>query len=127
MMSTGKISWSNPRVLATLLLVFLCGAAAGALAVRFAARQAARSSVAVLPENKKDLLERFQKELVLSPIQVEKVEIILDDYMKYMHDLQTQMDDVRVHGKAMIVKVLNEEQRKKLERMLADARLRTLR
>jgi Spy/CpxP family protein refolding chaperone len=123
-MTTHRTSWSNPKVLAALLLVFLCGAAFGALALRLATRPPGRTNG---PDSVGKSVARFQQELNLSSEQAGKLEIILDDYMKYMHDLQSQMDDVRVHGKEMVLKILNEEQRKKFEKLIADAKGRPLR
>ena len=123
-MTANRTSWSNPKVLAALLLVFLCGAAFGALALRLTARSSGRASG---PDSVAKSVSKFQHELNLTPEQAGKLEIILDDYMKYMHDLQSQMDDVRAHGKEMVLKILNEEQRKKFEKLIADAKGRPLR
>src|SRR5262245_13119376 len=114
-----RISWSNPRVLATLLLVFLSGAAAGALALRLATHHRATPGPVLTHANRSDMVAKFQHELDLTPEQVGKLDIILDDYMKYMHDLQAQMDDVRAHGKEMILKILTDEQRTKFDKALA--------
>lgn len=120
-------SWTNPRILIGLLAVFLCGAAAGALAYKLLARQSAVRAAAVLKtESKAEWLSKFRQELELSPAQEEKVEIVLDDYMKYVQDLQNQMDDVRGHGKEQILKILTPDQRRRFERMLADAQLKRL-
>ncbi len=95
--------------------------------MRLRVRQAnARTALSRL-ENKKDTLARFQRELDLSPQQVEKIEIVLDDFMKYVHDLQIQMDETRSHGKDQIVKILNDEQKKKFEKLLADTQGKPLR
>ena len=125
-MVSSRIRWSNPQVLATLLLVFLCGAASGVLGTKlWARRNAPKVSAALRLEHKRDVLERFKTDLDLSREQVEKIEIILDDFMKYVHDLQVQMDETRAYGKEQILKVLTEEQRKKFERTLAEAQTRS--
>ncbi len=114
-----RTSWSNPRVLSTLLLIFLAGAASGALTMKLSARRTAvRTTPASL--DKKVALERFKTELNLDQNQVEKVEIVLDDFMKYVQDLQNQMDETRRYGKEQIVKILNEEQRTKFETLLTE-------
>ena len=118
-MNTHRTSWSNPKVLASLLLVFLCGAASGALVLRLTTRPVTRLND---PEAVVKSVGRMKQELNLTPEQTGKLEIILDDYMKYMHDLQSQMDDVRVHGKEMIIKILNDEQRAKFEKLIANAK-----
>ena len=44
--------------------------------------------------------------------------LVLDDFMMYYHSLQAQMDEVRANGKARILLMLNERQKKKFEEML---------
>ncbi len=125
-MVSSRIRWSNPQVLATLLLVFLCGAASGVLGTKlWTRRHAPKASATLRLENKRDVLERFKTDLDLSQEQVEKIEIILDDFMKYVHDLQVQMDETRSFGKEQILKVLTEDQRQKFERTLAEAQTRS--
>jgi Spy/CpxP family protein refolding chaperone len=121
------VSWTHPRILSGLLAVFLCGAVSGALAYKLFARQSAVRAAAVLKtEAKAEWLSKFRAELELTETQVEKVEIVLDDSMKYVQDLQNQMDDVRGHGKEQILKILTPKQRQQFERMLADAQLKRL-
>ncbi|MCX6598697.1 MAG: hypothetical protein NTV70_20285 [Acidobacteria bacterium] len=116
-----RISWSNPRVLGALLLVFLCGAGAGAMSLRLLRSARTGPTITALKtDNKGTVLARFQKDLDLTPQQAEKFEIILDDYMKYISDLQEQMDEVRKHGKSQLMKVLNEDQRRRFEKNLDD-------
>ncbi len=116
-----RISWSNPKVLFTLLLVFLCGAATGVLGMKLNARQAAARAKTMRLEDKRVVLERFKRDLNLDVQQVEKMEIVLDDFMKYVHDLQVQMDETRLHGKEQMLKILNDDQKKKFEQMLSEA------
>ena len=115
-----RISWSNPRVLGALLLVFLCGAAAGVMALRLLRPGRIPAITALKADNKGTILARFRKELDLTAQQAEKFEIILDDYMKYISDLQEQMDEVRMHGRSQLIKVLNEDQRRRFEKSLDD-------
>jgi hypothetical protein len=75
---------------------------------------------ALKADNKGTILARFRKDLDLTPQQAEKFEIILDDYMKYISDLQEQMDEVRTHGRSQLMKVLNEDQRRRFEKSLDD-------
>jgi hypothetical protein len=46
------------------------------------------------------------------------METVLDDFVMYVQMLQAQMDDVRANGKARIMRVLDERQKKKFEKML---------
>lgn len=120
-------SWHNPRIVSTLLLVFLCGATAGAIAVRLGILGPVRPSFAgtVWTEGDKTLyLDHLRKELDLTPDQSREIELVLDDFMMYYQSLQSQMDEVRANGKQRIMKVLNEEQRKKFEKILETLRTR---
>lgn len=69
-------------------------------------------------------LQQFERELDLSPEQSRAIEEVLDDFMKYYHSLQSQMDDVRANGKVRVMNVLNPEQQRKFEEMLKDLPLR---
>lgn len=123
-MSYSRMSWSHPRVLGTLLLVFLAGFGTGALTMKLTARRAAIARSGIGSLDKKVALEQFKKDLNLNPAQVEKVEIILDDFMKYVHDLQNQMDETRRYGREQIIRILNEDQRKKFEKTVAELQKR---
>jgi hypothetical protein len=101
-----------------LVLVFLCGAAAGALGMRIAGNYSARPSISTWKESTRELtLDWFRRELALSPDQAREIEAVLDDYVIYYQNLQTQMDDFRYEGKKRILQILDEEQREKYLRM----------
>jgi hypothetical protein len=111
-------TWRHPRILSLLVLVFLCGAAAGALTMRIAGSYMARPSISTWKESTRDMtLDWFRRELALTPGQAREIEAVLDDYVIYYQNLQTQMDDFRYEGRKRILQILNEEQRKKYERM----------
>jgi hypothetical protein len=116
-----RAPWQNPRILCTLLLVFLCGATAGALTVRLSLSPAARRPAPYWKEAGKEIsLDRFRKELTLSPDQARQMEVVLDDFFMYYQTLQAQLDEVRSSGKSRILRILNEEQKKRFEKMLSD-------
>lgn len=114
-------SWRNPRVLCTLLLVFLCGATVGMLAMSLGAHGwLPRNQPAWKDGGREVTLERLKKELDLTPAQAEQLETVLDDFFMYYHTLQAQLDDVRATGKKRILRLLDEEQKRKFERLTAD-------
>lgn len=118
-------TWHTPRVLAVLLLVFLCGAAAGALGMRmFASRMPA--AAAWSSGGREWTLEMMKKELDLTPEQAAEIETVLDEFVLYYQNLQGQMDDFRAEGKKRILRVLTPEQRARFEKMVGklNARLR---
>jgi hypothetical protein len=126
MMTGDRISWSNPRVLAVLLLVFLSGTLSGAIALRFRNRLTASGPVAVgakppVPSwtNRDGFLNRCKTELNLSPEQANKMAKVLDDYKMFYQNLQEQLEEVRSTGRSEILRILDESQRQKFEKLIA--------
>ena len=120
--------WRNPRILYTLLFVFLSGAVAGAAVMRFAFAPERHVGGAYWKEGAREIsLHRFKKELDLTPEQAKDMETVLDDFMMYYQSLQAQMDDVRAIGKTRILKILREDQKAKFEKMIGDIQTKQLR
>ena len=117
----------NPRVIGTLALVFLAGAAVGALTMQLGLHERLHRSVSAAspqPVRKAStndaLVQRFKTELNLSSDQTDKIAMVLDDYRHYYQNLQDQLDDVRATGKTGILQILNPEQRAKFEKIMGD-------
>jgi Spy/CpxP family protein refolding chaperone len=115
----------NRKVISTLVVVFLAGAAVGALAMQLGLhdklhRTAAAASKPVPLAAKDAVLQRFKTELSLSAAQTQQISSILDDYRHYYQNLQDQLDDVRALGKTRIVQVLDEGQRQKFDKMMTE-------
>ncbi len=121
-MTDHRATWQNPRILCILLLVFLCGAAAGAITMRLGFSQTRRDLTYWKEEGKEISLERFRKELSLTAEQARQMEVVLNDFVMYYQTLQQQMVEVKASGKARILQILNEEQRQKFLRIVSDAR-----
>ena len=120
--------WRNPRILYTLLCVFLCGAVAGAVTMRFGISRERHVETAYWKEGTREIsLQKFKKELDLTPEQAKEMESVLDDFMMYYQSLQAQMDDVRATGKSRILKILRDEQKAKFEKMIGDVEKKQLR
>jgi hypothetical protein len=116
----------NPKVIFTLLFVFLAGAAVGALSMSFglhdrlhgAAAANGRTAPPTAPNaNREAVLKRFQSELDLSPEQTTQIAVVLDDYRNYFESLREQLDDVRSSGKTRILEILNPDQREKFAKI----------
>ncbi len=129
MTSAHPVSWRNPRILLTLFIVFLCGASAGMLAMALGAHQWMHhhSSPASWNERKQVTLQRFKKELDLTPAQTEQLELVLDDFFTYYHTLQAQLDDVRASGKQRILRILDDSQKRKFEKIMSEMQEKRLR
>ncbi len=111
-------TWQNPRIFWTLLLVFLAGGATGAVSMKFGLHQLLhRSSV---PTSKEGVLQKFRVDLNLTPAQVAKISLILDDYQHYYQSVQDQEDDIRATGKMRILQELNPAQRDKFQKLMGE-------
>jgi len=121
MFDTGRPSWQNPRVLAILLVVFLCGAVAGAVVMRAGLYYRLHRSAAFKNEsfNNESVLSysNLTKELNLTPTQRQQLKTILDDYARYHQDLQAQWDDWKATGKNQILRILDPDQRARFEEL----------
>ena len=114
--------WQNPRILITLLLVFLAGASTGALSMRMGLHDKLHrsSAVASRESGRAALLQKFQTELNLSGQQTAKLALVLDDYSQYYESLQEQLDDLRATGKTRILQILDPDQRAKFQKVMTD-------
>jgi len=97
----------------TLTLVFLCGAAAGALAMNLGVHKSLHHDAFWTDAGKALYLDRVTRELNLSPIQVEQMNSILDDFSQYYRT-------VLADGKSRILQILNDDQRRRFEAMLQE-------
>lgn len=118
-MSDHRMTWQNPRILCILLLVFLCGATAGAVAMRMGTSR--RATATYWKEGGKEIsLDRFKRELSLTPQQTKDMEVVLNDFVMYYQTVQEQMQEVRSSGKARIMQILDEGQRTRFLQMIND-------
>src|SRR5581483_11945532 len=96
MFAADRASWQNPKVLTTLLLVFLAGAFAGALSMRYGLHRTIHAATLSLrPDGRDAFLGRCQKELNLSADQAKQITLVLDDYKSYYDNLQDQLQEIR--------------------------------
>ena len=117
----------NAKVAGTLVLVFLAGAAVGALTMQVGLHERLHRTVsaATLPVIRKAsssdaLVQRFKTELNLSADQTDKIAMVLADYREYYHSLEDQLEDVRSTGKSRIMQILDEQQRAKFEKIMGN-------
>jgi Spy/CpxP family protein refolding chaperone len=118
MFAADRPTWQNPRILTTLVLVFLVGAMAGAIGMRAGLHeQLHRNAVYWHSEKDEFSYEGLKKDLNLTPDQSERLKTILDDFVKYHEDLEAQIEDVRATGRNRILQILTPEQRKRFEQL----------
>ncbi len=122
MAAAERAPWQNPRILSTLLLVFLAGGTAGALSMRLGLHDKLHhtASAASREPSREAVLQKFRTELGLSGAQTEGIALVLDDYGQYYQSLQDQLDDLRATGKTRILQILNPDQRAKFQKMMTD-------
>lgn len=104
-----------------ILLVFLCGMAAGALGSnvwRNLERRGATARAAV-PYSAQRTVEKFTQRFDLTPEQAQKLTVILDETRKAYQAHEKEQDAIRQHGRARIREILNEQQRAQYEEYLA--------
>jgi Spy/CpxP family protein refolding chaperone len=118
-MAADRASWRNPRILALLVLIFLCGALAGAITMRAGLHDKLhRSAAAYWRDGKNEFsYETLRKELNLTDEQCARLKTVLDDFVKYHDDLEAQIEDVRATGRNRILQILTPEQRQKFEQL----------
>ncbi len=113
-----RATWQNPRIFSTLLLVFLAGAAAGAVSMKFGLHDLLHHPAT--PASKEAVLQKFRTDLNLTPAQADRISLVLDDYRHYYQSVQDQLDDIRATGKMRILQELDPSQRDKFQKLMGE-------
>ena len=120
MLRENDAGWSNPKVLAILAVVFVCGLACGsALTSAFMhSRMATGSSYQSMERARRVGWQKLRDQLQLTPDQVRIVTKELDDYAKYYQNIEDQREDVAQLGTQHILAVLTPDQRDRFYKIL---------
>ena len=122
-MSAGALAESQHSL--DTICVFLAGAATGAVTMRFGFPPERHKPGSRMERSRREIsLQKFKKELDLSPHQTEEMERIIDDFMTYYQYAQAQMEDVRATGKSRILRILHDDQKAKFEKMMGEAHIK---
>jgi hypothetical protein len=107
-------SW-DPKVacMVTLTLIFLCGAAAGAVVMNFGVHNRLHQPSFDTAAGREVYFSRMKRELNLTSAQQEQMESILNDFWTYYRTVLSE-------SKTKVEQILNEEQRRKFERILQE-------
>jgi hypothetical protein len=99
-----------------LTFVFVAGVASGAAAISLGGWRLVRRQTAPFwtEAGKAISLERWKRELALTPEQTQEMESILDDFGMYYRNLLSD-------GKSRILKILDDDQKKKFDKLLGGA------
>lgn len=105
-----------------ILLIFLCGVVSGGLATNLWTnwghdREVAQASTP-RPSRTQRLVTRFTRDLDLTPEQIKKLTVILDETRRQYN---IQEDATRAEGRNRIRQILTDEQRSKYEEIIAAA------
>jgi hypothetical protein len=125
MLRQNDAGWTNPRVLAILAVIFLCGAACGSVITRSLLHLRMENRIShqrTIEAARSYGLERLRSELNLSPAQEQKITKLLDDYGKYYQNIEDEREDVAEHGRRHILDLLTPEQRKRFNEMFTPPR-----
>ena len=123
MLPAQRTTWQNPRVLTTLLMVFLAGAFSGALTMRAGLHDVIHRA-GFWQKDTSVTYERLKTELNLTPDQAAKLKSILDDMVKYRQDMEAEVESFRAFGKHRILDMLTPAQRKRFEELSNDIKER---
>jgi len=97
----------------TLSLVFLCGAAAGAIVMNLGAHSRLHQPAFDTPAGKAAYFARVQRELDLTPQQAEQMRTVLNDMWQYYRIVVTD-------SKSRVDQLLTDDQRRKFDRILQE-------
>ena|SRR5579863_9707001 len=119
MLRQSNAGWSNPRVLGILAVVFVCGIACGsAFTSALHHRFVPTSGVQGIDQASRLGLQRLQRELELTPAQLQVITKELDDYAKYYQNIEDQREDVAQLGTQHIIAVLTPNQKVRFYKVL---------
>jgi hypothetical protein len=119
MLSDTRPTWSNPRILSILALVFLAGVFTGGTAMKYGLHKTMHpGGTGFGKANKEELLSRCKRELNLTDDQTRQVTEIVDNTASYYQTLQDQLSDVKADSLSRIKAILNDEQKQKFERLV---------
>jgi hypothetical protein len=120
MLRHNDAGWSNPKVLAILAVIFVCGMVCGsALTSAFMhSRMPAGSSYQSMERARRIGWQRLKSELQLTPDQVQIVTKELDDYAKYYQNIEDQREDVAALGTQHILNILTPDQKQRFFKLL---------
>jgi hypothetical protein len=119
-LARNDVGWANPKLITILALVFLCGSAFGAAAMReyLHSRLFKPAAYDFVYHGRRLGFNTLKTDLGLSPVQEQAVKQVLDDFAKYYQNLEEQREDVTESGKKRIYAVLDPQQKERLAELL---------
>ena len=105
-----------------IVLIFLCGVLTGTATSKLWMNWGLKSVSAKAdsqPSSPRHTVEKFTRELSLSPEQAKQLNDILDETHKGYREHEAQIETIRQEGRNRIREILNPEQKAKYEEILA--------
>lgn len=105
-----------------IVLIFLCGALTGVAATNVWINGwpwGTSASADSFPHSTQHTVQKFTRELSLTPEQAKQLNQILDETHGMYRALEDQQEAIREKGRTRIREILTEEQRPKYEQLLA--------
>jgi hypothetical protein len=114
MMRQEDAGWSNPRVIAILAIVFLCGSAFGAAIMReYLHSRMLIPGHTFVYHGKQVSFDTLRSQLHLTSSQEQTVSSVLDDFAKFYQNMEEEREDVAESGKRRIFAVLDDSQQQR--------------
>ena len=114
-----KIAACKGKLLGLVSLIFVSGMAVGALTMHLADRHIVATQKALLDEAEKEMaVQHLSQELELNAEQAKALEDILDEFIMQQANLMAEFRSSRISGHDSILRILNEDQRKRFQKVL---------
>ena len=122
MMRQEDAGWSNPRVIAILTVVFLCGSAFGAAIMReYLHARMKPPGHAFVYHGEQVSFDTLRSELHLTTAQEQTVSSVLDDFAKFYQNMEEEREDVAESGKRRILAVLDNSQQQRFYQLFNES------
>jgi propanediol dehydratase small subunit len=116
-----RVTGCKGKLAGVVALIFLSGAAAGGLTMKAVDHYRLKPQALVLNQAEKEMaVQHFRQELALNDDQTQAIESILDAFIMEQANLMQEMQHSRVVGHEQILRILNEDQRKRFQKVLSE-------
>lgn len=110
-MTSAHVEFYKGKIVGVLLVVFVCGMAAGGVGMKAYLDYAEPEPTTAENYPSQVMMERLKVELHLDDDQFSQVRSVLDECIMYEADMLSQIETLRSDGRTRIEKILDDEQR----------------
>ena len=120
-MTDPKVAGCKGKLAGMVAFIFFSGMAMGAFAMILAERYWLEPRAQALEQSEQQIaLDHLSRELQLDEAQMREVEAILDQAIMQHADMIAQFQTNRLYGHDRIMRILNEEQKKRFDQVLSE-------